>query len=49
MRKSLLLFTLFIAAIAFMKVNEVVEEDQLDKTTVEELILDSEDEKIANH
>ena len=47
MRKSLLLFIFLLAAIVLMKVNEAVEEKQLQKTTVEELMSDSGNETIA--
>lgn len=48
MRKSVLLFFLLIAAIFLLKLNMAVEEDELKNTTVEELVSETEDTKIAN-
>ena len=48
MRKSILLFFLLIAAIFLLKLNMALEEDDLKSTTVEELVSETEDTKIAN-
>jgi len=49
MRKSLLLFFLLIAAICLFKLNMAVEENNLENTTVEELVNTTEDSKIARN